>query len=210
MLDLRKILCIMALALCWMSGHAQFRNPAIQLRSNALFDAAASPNIGFEIQTDMGVAWEFDYTGAWWTDDPLHKYFANYAFQTELRYYFESPVVEMPYTGHHVGVFGQLLTFDFEFGGKGIMNRDLDKGWGVGVSYGYVQKLSKSWSVDFTIGIGYLDIMYEKYLPTSSHRPDTSGYVRTGINNFEFFGPTKLEVSFIWNINYTNHPKYLY
>ena len=212
MLGLKNFISAFAISLCAVPMSAQFSSPTLQLRTNGLYDLAASPNIGIEIQTDLGWAWQFDYTGAWWVDDPAHNYFSNYAFMTEIRYYFDSKKnhYQMPYTGHHLGLYGQLITFDFEFGKKGYMNRDLDKGWAVGASYGYTIQLSKYWSVDFTAGLGWLDIKYDTYLPSETHRPGSTGYSRTGTREFKWFGPTKLEVSFIYNLNYTNHPKYVY
>ena len=64
---------------------------AVQLRSNGLYDLALCPNIGIEIQTDLGLAWQLDYIGAWWNSPSRNRFFSNYAFQTELRYYLESP-----------------------------------------------------------------------------------------------------------------------
>ena len=98
---------------------------AVQLRSNGLYDLALCPNIGIEIQTDLGLAWQLDYIGAWWNSPSRNRFFSNYAFQTEIRYYLASPKMTFPYTGHHVGLYGQMITYDFEFGGTGYQSRDL-------------------------------------------------------------------------------------
>lgn len=177
-------------------------SPAIQLRTNGLFDLAASPNVGLEIQTDIGLAWQFDYVGAWWNNDSKHRYFSNYAFQTEFRYYINHETCDYPYLGHHVGVYAILATYDFEFGGTGYMSPDLDRTWSAGVSYGFSRKLNRKLSLDFTVGFGYFTSLYDVYEPMD----EVKEYLRTDQRRLNFFGPTKLEVSLIWNLNYLNRP----
>ena len=92
---------------------------AVQLHTNGLYDLALCPNIGLELQTDLGLAWQCDYIGAWWSNNSKHRYWQNYAFQMELRYYLGHDHQDTPYFGHHIGVYGQLATYDFEFGGTG-------------------------------------------------------------------------------------------
>lgn len=183
---------------------AQEDYPAIQLRTNGLYDLAASPNLGIEIQTDLGIAWQLDYIGAWWNSDARHRFFSNYAFQTELRYYIDHNNDGFPYTGHHAGVYGQLATYDFEFGGTGYLCRNLDDSFGIGVSYGYTKALTDRLSVDFTVGLGYFSSKYDRYKPNT----DDTGYTRSDSRKLTFFGPTKLEVSLVWNINYENRKSY--
>lgn len=173
---------------------------AVQLRANGLYYLAACPNIGVEIQTDLGLAWQLDYIGAWWNSN--RHYYSNYALQTEGRYYFMSRTEKMPYYGHHVGLYGQLATYDFCFGSKGYLSRNLDYSWGIGMSYGYAFRLSKHWNLDLTVGLGYFQSKYDVYHPT------TTWYTRDETRRLRFFGPTKLEVTFVWNINAKNYKKY--
>lgn len=175
---------------------------AVQLRSNGLYDLALCPNIGIEIQTDLGLAWQLDYIGAWWNNDGKHRYFSNYAFQTELRYYLASTKMAFSYTGHHVGLYGQMITYDFEFGGTGYQSRDLDYTFGIGAAYGYSFPLSKRWSLDLTIGMGYFQSRYDVYHPEEKHT--RNGYRRDETRRLKFWGPTRLEATFVWNINSFN------
>lgn len=59
------------------------------LRTNGLYDLALSPNIGLEWQSSFGLAFQFDYVGAWWNSPSKNRFFSNYGFQTEIRYYFK-------------------------------------------------------------------------------------------------------------------------
>lgn len=172
---------------------------AVQLRTNGLYNLALCPNVGIEIQTDLGLAWQLDYIGAWWNNDDKHRYYSNYAFQTEIRYYLASPRMVFPYTGHHFGIYGQMATFDFEFGGKGIMSRDLDFSYGIGLSYGYAFRLNRHWHLDLTAGFGHFMGKYDIY------HPSETGYTRIETRKLNFWGPTKLEASFVWNINAKNN-----
>ncbi len=175
---------------------------AVQLRSNGLYDLALCPNIGIEIQTDLGLSWQLDYIGAWWNSPSRNRFFSNYAFQTEIRYYLASPKITFPYTGHHVGLYGQMITYDFEFGGTGYQSRDLDYTFGIGASYGYSFPLSKRWSLDLTIGLGYFQSRYDEYDPREIY--GEKHFIHKETRRLKFWGPTKLEATFVWNINSFN------
>lgn len=197
---------ILAMLLCGMTATAQefYREQAppaaVQLRANSLYYLAACPNVGVEIQTDLGIAWQLDYIGAWWNSN--RHYYSNYALQTEARYYFNSTTERMPYYGHHVGLYGQMATYDFCFGSRGYLSRNLDYSWGLGVSYGYSFRLGERWNLDLTLGMGYFQSQYDTYHPTSTW------YMRDDTRRLKFIGPTKLEVAFVWNINAKNYKKY--
>lgn len=185
---------------------AQFEAPAMQLRSNIIYDLAACTNIGLEIQTDKGLAFQFDYIGAWWNKPIKNRFFSNYLFHTELRYYLSSRTKGTPYLGHHIGAYAILGTYDFEFGNEGLLCEDLDKTWSLGLSYGYEIKLSKYFSMDFTAGVGYFSSEYDAYEP----KTEGKGYHRIDTRRFTFFGPTKLEVALVWNLNVFNSPSYTF
>ena len=172
---------------------------SVQLHTNGLYDLALCPNIGLEIQTDLGLAFQLDYIGAWWSNNSKHRSWQNYGFQTEIRYYLASKSTYMPYLGHHVGVYGQMATYDFEFGGTGCQCNTLDKSWGIGIAYGYRKSLSRHFSVDFTLGLGYFKSKYTVY------EPNNDWYKATNWKKLNWFGPTRLEISFIWNINNKNN-----
>lgn len=171
----------------------------VQLRTNGLYDLALCPNIGLEFQTSLGLAFQLDYIGAWWSNNSKHRFWQNYGFQTEIRYYLASKSTDMPYLGHHVGVYGQMVTYDFEFGGTGYQCNTLDKSWGIGIAYGYRKPLSRHFSIDFTLGLGYFKSKYTVY------EPNNDWYKATNWKKMNWFGPTRLEISFIWNINNKNN-----
>jgi hypothetical protein len=171
---------------------------AVSLRTNALYWLALSPNIGVELQTDIGLALQLDYVGAWWNSDARQHYFSNYGFQTEVRYYLDSARQHFPYARHHVGLYLQLATYDFEFGGTGYQSAELDKTWGLGAAYGFTIPIGNRWSLDLTAGIGFFRSKYDIYDPYEGQ------YIRTNSKCLRYFGPTRLEASFVYHLNYRN------
>jgi hypothetical protein len=207
---LRALMTLMALDVMPVKAQDVYRldkpTAGVQLHTNTLYDLILSPSIGIEVQTDLGIAWQLDYVGAWWNSTQSGKFFSDYAFQTELRYYLSSRYLQRPFTGHHVGVYGQLVTFDFTFGNTGYQSPNLDNTYGIGLAYGYAKPISKNMALDFTIGLGYFSSKYTVYEVTEDLM-----YRITAKKHLTFIGPTRLEVSLVWNINKKNKQKrYVY
>lgn len=53
---------------------------------------------------------------AWWNSKKRHNYWRLYGGELEIRKYFGRRAAEKPLTGHHLGLYGQLFTYDFELG----------------------------------------------------------------------------------------------
>ncbi len=101
----------------------------------------------------------------------------------------------------------QLLTYDFETGGRGYIGGKpggslWDKAnWGAGVEYGYSLPVGRRLNLDFTVGAGYLGGEYWEYISLEDC------YVWQATKRLRWFGPTKAEVSLVWLIgrgNYNN------
>ena len=171
----------------------------VQLHTNGLYDLALCPNLGVELQTDLGMAFQLDYVGAWWNSPSRNRYFSNYAFQTEIRYYFDHADDSRSFRGWHAGAYGQMATYDFEFGGTGYQSPLLDMSFGVGASVGYSLPISRRWSLDFTLGLGYFQSKYYVYDPNT-----LGNYIKKNTKILKFWGPTRAEVSFVWSLNKDN------
>lgn len=96
------------------------------------------------------------------------------------------------HSGHHLGLYGQILSYDIEFGGRGWQSDGL--GWGVGLSYGYSLPVCRYFNLDFTIGLGYFGGKYKRYDPVDEC------YVWQKTDNLNWIGPTKAEISLVWII----------
>lgn len=175
------------------------------LKTNLLYDAFLIPNIGLEFYLGKGWSLGANWMYAWWKNDNRHRYWRVYGGEIGLRKYFSSRAAAKPLTGHHVGVYGQMLTYDFEFGGKGYMGgRPGGSLWeksnyGVGLEYGYSLPIAKRFNLDFSLGIGYLGGTYYEYVPMDNH------YVWQSTKNRHWFGPTKAEVSLVWLLGRDNY-----
>lgn len=167
------------------------RRPLFLLKTNMLYDIAAVPNIGVEIP--FGKHWSAgaNWMSAWWSKDSRHRYWRVYGGDLEVRRWFPSRD-GMSLSGHHIGLYGQMLTYDFEWGGKGRLGDRWS--WGAGLSYGYSLPIGKYLNIDFTVGAGYLQGEYMEY------HPEDGCYVWDSTHIMKWFGPTKAEISLVWFI----------
>lgn len=173
------------------------KNPwYLALKTNLLYDVLAVPNIGVDIY--LGRQWSLaaNWMYAWWKTDKRHRYWRTYGGDVEVRRWLGRKAKEKPLQGHHLGVYGQMGTYDFEWGGRGYLG---DKwSYGAGLSYGYSHPITYRLNMDFTIGIGYLGGEYKEYLPIDDC------YVWQATKQRHWFGPTKAEVSLVWLIGHGN------
>ncbi len=170
----------------------------MSVQTNMLYDAALLPSIAFEYYCGKNISVAAHWTYGWWSTDRRHRYWRAYGGDITGRYWFGSKAHRKPLTGHHAGVYAQMLIYDFEFGGKGHMaGKPGSSLWekanyAFGLEYGYSLPIARRWNIDFSIGIGYLWGTYYDYKPIDNH------YVWQATKQRHYFGPTKLEVSLVW------------
>lgn len=170
----------------------------MSVKTNLLYDAVLVPNLGVEFY--LGNDWSItaNWMHAWWRHEIKHKYWRIYGGDLGVRKWFGRAAAEKPLTGHHAGIYGQMLTYDFENGGRGYMGGEpggtiLDKANYVGgLEYGYALPIGKRLNLDFVIGVGYMGGKYHEYVPIDGH------YVWQVTKKRSWFGPTKAEVSLVW------------
>lgn len=182
------------------------------LKTNMLYDAALTPNIGVEFPIDSHFSVGANWMYAWWHNDHRNKQWKIYGGDINLRYYFGKPAAGSlnsidteagtlrPMTGHHIGLYGQVLVFQVANGGKGyitgIPGQNLwGKPWlGGGIEYGYSMSIARRLNLDFTLGLGYISGEYRTYRPMDGH------YVWQSSRRRNWVGPTKAEISLVWLI----------
>ncbi len=169
------------------------------IKTNLLYDAFLIPNVGVDVY--MGRNWSavVNWEYAWWKSDPIHWYWRCYGGDAELRWWFGSKAKEKPLTGHHVGPYFQLVTYDFELGHRGYQARRWTKA--AGISYGYSLPIKPRLNLDFEVGIGYAWGHFYEYDPIDDH------YVWQATTRRRYIGPTKLEVSLVWLVGHGNRNK---
>lgn len=177
----------------------------MSLKTNMLYDAVALPSAGAEFYVGKNWSLGINWTYGWWSNDKRHRYWRAYGGDINVRRWFGRKAEEKPLTGHHIGLYGGIVTYDFEFGGKGYMgglpHRTLwDRcNYTGGIEYGYSVPISRRLNIDFTIGIGYMGGKYLEYVPKGNH------YEWQRTMHLQWFGPTKAEVSLVWLIGSDNY-----
>ena len=162
----------------------------MSVKTNMLYDAAIVPNIGVEFYLGQNFSIAGNWMYSWWKKDATAWYWRTYGGDLAVRYWLGKAAKEKPLTGHHVGLYGQMLTYDFEVGNKGLL---ADKwSWSVGAEYGYSLPVAKRLNIDFTVGAGFHWGIFEEYLPIDGH------YVWQATKKRQYMGPTKLEISLVW------------
>lgn len=155
------------------------------IKSNALYLAAGVTNIGGE----------YAFHPHWSVDLPLvyspytiaRRYRMRFLYiQPEARYWLDRPM-----KGHFFGVHLHAGVFNVSLDDK---NRyQSEKGFhGAGISYGYAMPLSRRWSMEFTVGVGYAFTKYCTYYN-----------VHNGIRYekdipYNYWGITKLGLNFVY------------
>lgn len=168
------------------------------VKTNLLYDALTVPNIGAEFYLGNGWSAAAGAAYSWWSNSPRHRYLRIYGGDIAIRKWFGARAKATPLTGHHIGIYGQLFTYDIEFGGKGYMGgKPGGKLWdnpqaAAGLEYGYSIPIARRLNIDFVAGAGYW------YGKTREYKPANGHYVWLHTKQRKYFGPTKAEVSIVW------------
>lgn len=179
----------------------------MSVKTNMLYDVLAVPNIGIEFY--LGKGWSIcgNWMYAWWDSDNRSRYWRIYGGDIAVRKWLGQKASEKPLTGHHIGIYGQAFTYDFEWGGIGYMGGEPggtlwdSANYAVGVEYGYSLPVAKRLNIDFTIGVGYWGGKYYEYEPLDGHN------VWQVTKQRHWFGPTKAEISLVWLLGNGNSNK---
>lgn len=190
------------------AANGEMRHPRkpfyMSVYTNMLYDALLTPNIGAEIYLGHNRSIAADWKHGWWKSDRRHRYWRIYGGAITLRQWFGSAAAGKPLTGHHLGIYGEMFTYDFEFGDRGQMGGEprgtiFDRAnYAAGIEYGYSLPVSKHLNIDFSLGIGYLGGKYYEYKPSDGH------YVWQTSKQRHWFGPTRASVSLVWLIGCGN------
>lgn len=171
----------------------------LAIKTNLLYGAyALTPNLGIEI--GLGRRTTLDISGCynWFNLNGTrndNKKLGHWIVQPEFRYFLHER-----FRGHFFGV--HALYSQYNIGGRelpvllGKGSADFrHHGWaiGTGVSYGYQLRLVKRWNMEFSAGLGYVHLRYNKYACPKC------GF-KISEENKKYFGPTKAAISLIYMI----------
>lgn len=172
--------------------------PLMNIKINGLEAAALIANIGIELRITPRLS--LDIIGHY----SPYDYF-NYArkirimgIQPELRYWWGESLIR----GHFIGIHTPIAGFNVQLNDRHRYQDPNHALWGIGISYGYAMPLGKNgkWGVEFTMGLGYMNITYDTYEGCRNGR-----YLNTRTTNY--FGPTRLGIDFSYRIDRKSNSK---
>lgn len=168
------------------------RTPLVSVKTNLMAYSTLIPNIGMEFR--LADHWSAEITGLY---SPFNLFRHDLktrvlATKPEVRYWFGEAMRK----GHFLGVHMPIAGFNIQLNDDYRYQDPKRAVWGVGLNYGYAMLLGKkqNWSIDFTIGFGYMDLRYNVYEGVRNGK-----YVRT--EEKFYFGPTRIGVDLSYIIN---------
>ncbi|MBQ8657089.1 MAG: DUF3575 domain-containing protein [Prevotella sp.] len=167
----------------------------VAVKTNLLYDATATPNLGVEIGLSPRETFQVFYGLHPWKfghgDD--QKYIKHWVVNPEYRYWFCHR-----FNGSFVGLHGFGGQFDaanvhLPFGLFPGVRDNRYEGWyvGAGVSYGYQWVLSRHWNFEASVGVGVAYLDYDKYGCGICGRKLDDGHKW-------YVGPTKAALSLLY------------
>jgi len=165
------------------------KGQVIGLKTNILYDATSTLNLGLEV--GLSPQWSLELPvnyNPWEFSD--NKKLKHWLVQPEVRYWLCERL-----NGHFFGLHGHAAGFNV--GGIKLFGLEDSRFegnlFGGGFSYGYHWILNSRWSIEATIGLGYAYIDYNEY-GCAECAPKLSEGTR------HYFGPTKAGISLIYII----------
>lgn len=162
------------------------------VRTNLLYDAFLLPTIGVEwrVNPDWGV--KLDGSIAWWggSKDKVQKV---WLLNPEIRWYLLRD--RRFYVGAS-GSYGEYNLYGYPLGK--LFSKDTGyqgSVWSAGLTVGYQLCLSRHFSVDFNLGLGYTRSEYDSYGMTDGVR-----IYKAKERSKNFWGPTQAGISLVWTI----------
>lgn len=156
----------------------------LSLRANLLRWATLTPDLGLEWR--ICPSWGIAVNGSWtsWTWSDKDRRYALWEVAPEVRYYMGEKKAWYLGAMFKVGQFNYKLS---ETGKQGDL-------MGGGITTGYQLRLNKALTLDFNLGLGYLNADYEKYEVIDGVR------VRRGNETKDWWGPTNAGVTLVWKL----------
>lgn len=156
----------------------------LSLRANLLRWATLTPDLGVEwrICPSWGIAVNGSWTSWTWSDKD-HRY-ALWEVAPEIRYYMGEKKT------WYLGALFKAGQFNYKISETGKQG-DL---MGGGITTGYQLRLNKALTLDFNLGLGYLNADFEKYEVIDGVR------VRRGNETKDWWGPINAGVTLVWKL----------
>ena len=154
------------------------------LRANLLRWATLTPDLGLEWR--ICLSWGIAVNGSWtsWTWSDKDRRYALWEVAPEIRYYMGEK------KAWYLGAIFKAGQFNYKLSETGKQG-DL---MGGGITTGYQLRLNKALTLDFNLGLGYLNTDFEKYKVIDGVR------VRCGNETKNWCGPINAGVTLVWKL----------
>ena len=160
------------------------RASGLALRANLLRWATLTPDLGVEWRINS--RWSLGVNGTWtsWSWNDKQRRYALWEVAPEVRYYMGKA------RRGYLGLLFKTGAFNYKFSETGRQGDLL----GGGLTGGYILPIGKRLSLDFSLGLGYLNADCEKYMVIDGVR------VRQGSETKEWWGPVNAGITLKWNL----------
>ena len=154
------------------------------LRANLLRWATLTPDLGLEWR--ICPSWGIAVNGSWtsWTWSDKDRRYALWEVAPEIRYYMGEK------KAWYLGAMFKAGQFNYKISETGKQG-DL---MGGGITTGYQLRLNKALTLDFNLGLGYLNADFEKYEVIDGVR------VRRDNETKDWWGPINAGVTLVWKL----------
>lgn len=170
-------------------GHTPY---TFAVRTNLLYDAFLLPTLGLEWRINRNVGVKLDGSLSWWGGEH-GKVQKMWLLNPEVRWYLLDK--KRFYVGAS-GSYGQYNIYKYMLGN--MLTDDTGyqgKLWNAGVTIGYQLFLSRNFSVDFNLGLGYTYAEYDSFAMTDGVR-----VYKDRNKSKSFWGPMGAGISLVWTI----------
>ena len=156
----------------------------LSLRANLLRWATLTPDLGLEWR--ICPSWGIAVNGSWtsWSWNDKDRRYALWEVAPEVRYYMGEK------KAWYLGAMFKTGQFNYKLSETGKQG-DL---MGGGITAGYQLQLNKALDLDFNLGLGYLNVDFEKYEVIDGVR------VRRGNETKDWYGPINAGVTLVWKL----------
>ena len=156
----------------------------LSLRANLMRWATLTPDLGLEWR--ICPSWGIAVNGSWtsWSWSDKDRRYALWEVTPEVRYYMGEK------KAWYLGAMFKTGQFNYKLSETGKQG-DL---MGGGITAGYQLRLNKALDLDFNLGLGYLNVDFEKYEVIDGVR------VRRGNETKDWCGPINAGVTLVWKL----------
>lgn len=162
------------------------------VHTNVLYDAMLLPTLGVEWRANRDLGIKLDGSLAWWGGE-TGKVQKMWVLNPEVRWYL---LRDKRFYAGAAGNYGQYNIYKYAIGS--IVSKDTGyqgSMWNAGVTVGYQLYLSRCFSVDFNLGLGYMRFDYDTFGITDGVR-----VYKERERSKNFWGPTQAGISLVWTI----------